>query len=128
MILFLDDDTTRITQFLAHCKEDVIVVRTAHAAIRVLESMPNNISVAFLDHDLGDEAYVPEDEENTGSEVVRYITRMGSMIERFVCHSMNVPARKHMVADLKAAGHEVWDAAWNMWDWSMLSSAWKDLE
>jgi len=130
-ILFLDDDTARVSVFLelANGEHDVFVATTAEAAIRWLQG-GLRFDIAFLDHDLEDqhyrdwllgvskESYQPH--ERTGLEVARHVCQMpeGLRPKLVVCHSFNPPARERMVQELRTAGVAVLDAPFGPGMWA----------
>jgi hypothetical protein len=63
--------------------------------------------VLFLDHDLGGEVYVDERNENTGSEVVRWMTDNLPKVNRVIIHSLNHDASLNMMSKLKSCGYNV---------------------
>ena len=129
-ILILDDNEERVHSVLKRIPFDVevVVVRDASTCIDAIAGI--RLDVLFLDHDLGGEVMVKEDEHgNTGTAVVRFLvdhSKHYPEIKRIVCHSMNEPARKRMVADLLKAGYHTWDAPWALWDWKLVPVLWEN--
>lgn len=113
-ILVLEDDEHRITQFrerffsLFNGKDKDLITgvveyaRTAKEAIEFLKETAH-FDVIFLDHDLGDRVFVSSDDENTGSEVVRYLISNSEKYKNtiFIVHSFNQPAAKNMVFNIR---------------------------
>lgn len=132
-ILFLDDNEERIRGVLLRIPFDVevVVVRDASTCIDAIIGMDPD--VLFLDHDLGGEEMVEEDEHgNTGTAVVRFLVDHGAnypSIKRIILHSLNTPARINMKGSLDSTGrYEVWDAPFTAWDWQRFDGAWKNLK
>ena len=103
-ILILEDDLNRIETFKVKLglQHELTFVDTAEAAI---EELHEKFDVVFLDHDLGGEQMVDTADENTGSEVVRWLTETekgnSHVFTSFIIHSMNLPAAKSMENTLK---------------------------
>lgn len=102
-VLFLDDSEYRCKTFRSIVPYVSIVVDAA-SCISKLSSQ--SWDVVFLDHDLGGEVYVSEEDSNTGSEVVRWVVVNKPTIGKFIVHSLNEPARANMVSKLRGAGYE----------------------
>lgn len=102
-VLFLDDNDERGRRFLAAFPA-AKWVKTAGEAIMELGS--GRYNEAFLDHDLGGEAYVESGREDCGMEVVRYIETSRPKLSAVVIHSHNQPAAASMVIALQKAGYE----------------------
>lgn len=108
-ILILEDDMNRIETFgkyLSVNEFDMTFVVTAAEAIAHLEE--DEFDVVFLDHDLGGEVYVDTADKNTGSEVVRWLTRPPLLRPPvMIVHSMNTPAAQSMELALADDGYTV---------------------
>lgn len=106
MILFLDDCPHRRSAAAAHLPR---VLTTSRARIAI-ETLPDaRFTVAYLDHDLGDESGDPRSEDPdgmTGLDVARWIAANRTDL-RIVVHSMNQPAATRMAGVLRDAGVEV---------------------
>ena len=90
-ILILEDNPERIKIFQKNLMDETIVVEhTEYACVANCLLEDKKWDVLFLDHDLGGEAYVSTDNENTGSGVARYLAnhpdRKPPLI---IIHSMN---------------------------------------
>lgn len=117
-VLFLDDDPYRQHTFRSSVPFATIV-ETAQAAIARLETLNDGEEwhFVFLDHDLGGEAFVESDREDTGMEVVRWIIANQPRIGLVVCHSLNGPARANMVSLLRQSSYAVFNMPFNtFWD------------
>jgi len=102
-ILFLDDDPTRCRIF-RRMQPDAIIVNTARECIDQLRR-PETWFEVHLDHDLGGQHYQDTAEENSGSEVVRWILMNKPDVRTFVVHSFNGPAAIAMRDALRKAGY-----------------------
>ena len=100
-ILFLDDLPERSAEFLSVVPHGDCVDTAAACIARLAEGW----DVVLLDHDLGGQAFVDPQEEDTGSGVVRWVVANRPAVGRFVVHSLNEEAGRRMVADLRAAGY-----------------------
>jgi CheY-like chemotaxis protein len=103
--LILEDDPARWEIFkMALLGHDLTIVDTAQAAKD--EIAANVYDAIFLDHDLGGETYVSEANENTGSEVARFLAgSTGDILNTpIIIHSMNIPAARGMLSKLQSAG------------------------
>jgi CheY-like chemotaxis protein len=97
-ILLLDDNAHRITFFQNALQEHKLTVcRHARAAIRALKKA--SFDIIFLDHDLRDEPADPDD-ENSGSEVARFIANHEIECPCIVLHTENRAGRESMEAIL----------------------------
>lgn len=111
-ILILEDDQNRIATFRNKLSRHTLVfVETASDAIATIKGaaeVGSAFDVIFLDHDLGGEAYVDPSNQNTGSEVVRWLTSYGGVLEQpyIIIHSMNHPAATSMQKALDRDGYE----------------------
>lgn len=103
-ILVLDDDKKRLERFRRKYP-NAVLVETAEKCIQALQSWP--FDVIYLDHDLGGETYVPEEREDTGSGVARFLAE-GVHKQRkdayIICHSPNFDGRMNMISILRLAG------------------------
>jgi len=118
-ILVLEDDETRITHFRErfhslflvgentgkHMSE-ICYARTAQDAIEFLKETAH-FDIIFLDHDLGDRVFVSSDDENTGSEVVRYLVEHSNEYSntRFIIHSFNPIGAESMFNSIREHIH-----------------------
>lgn len=113
-ILVLEDDENRIIQFKERFfslfngkNKDLIigVVEYARTAKEAIEFLKETIhyDIIFLDHDLGGRVFVSSDDENTGSEVVRYLVENANQYAntRFIIHSFNPIGAKSMLNNIK---------------------------
>jgi CheY-like chemotaxis protein len=97
-ILLLDDNQHRITFFQNGLKQHKLTVcRHARAAIKALKD--HSFDLIFLDHDLDRKAADPED-ENSGSEVARYIADHQVEYRCVILHTENRVGREAMQAIL----------------------------
>jgi len=120
-ILVLEDDDTRITHFrerffsLFHSgnlegtgkyMSEVCYAKTAQEAIEFLKEIAH-FDIIFLDHDLGQRTFVSPDDENTGSEVVRYLVEHSNEYSntRFIIHSFNPIGAESMFNNIKEHIH-----------------------
>ena len=102
-VLFLDDDETRATIFLAMCPH-AVWVQTAADCIAELEQTWDEI---HLDHDLGGEQFVDTDRDDCGMEVVRWIClthRPHLRATKFFIHSHNPLAATVMGVRMSVSG------------------------
>jgi len=100
-VLFLDDNPNRIKNFRSRVPYATIV-ETAHDCI---EQLNNDWDVVFLDHDLGGEIFVDPEQDNTGSEVIRWIEVNKPKIQKVIVHTCNHEVSDKMINDLIAAGY-----------------------
>lgn len=100
-ILILEDDPNRHELFkrklIGH---GLTIAETAAQAIVMLQAY--QFDLIFLDHDLGGETFVSENNKNTGSEVVRWMLENCITKAPIVIHSMNDPAASSMMNKLNA--------------------------
>lgn len=97
-ILLLDDNSHRIMFFQNGLKKHKLTIcRHARAAIKALKD--TSFDIIFLDHDLEGEP-AESDEENSGSEVARFIAEQGIKCKCIVLHSENRVGRDSMAAIL----------------------------
>lgn len=93
-ILLLDDNSHRITFFQTALKKHKLTVcRHARAAIRALKD--TSFDIIFLDHDLRGEPVDPVD-ENSGSEVARFIADHEIECDCIILHTENRIGRESM--------------------------------
>ena len=97
-ILILEDKDERLKQFNDNlCSEDnqLMMVKEAVYAIDYLSN--EKWDVLFLDHDLGGQINVSSENENTGSEVARFLKQHPFLIPNLVIlHSLNMIGCKYM--------------------------------
>lgn len=97
-ILILEDDKNRIVTFRDKLSRHTLVfVKTAADAIALIQGEAEAgaaFDVIFLDHDLGGQTFVSTADENTGSEVVRWMITYSGVLQHpyVIIHSMNFPA------------------------------------
>lgn len=103
-LIFLDDDENRCNLVRKKLPGMVKYAHTAQDCIKRIQEM-EEISILFLDHDLGGEVYVDTDREDCGMEVVRWIENNNPLIRNIVVHSMNKPAADEMVQRLQDASY-----------------------
>lgn len=107
-ILVLEDDPYRYEVFKDALGRRSVLKWTdnALAAIEALEK--EDFDIIFLDHDLGGLTFVSESDENTGSEVVRWLTKNFKAEEQpcIIIHSLNGPAAISMKSKLESVGYE----------------------
>lgn len=73
-VFILEDDPIRIKWFKRNLiGVDYTIVDNAPDAIAELKELDNDYTVIFLDHDLGGKQYVSTKDDNTGSEVARFL-------------------------------------------------------
>jgi len=105
MIIFLDDDKQRCRAFKRFAGCPSTIVHTAQDCIKAIQET-DDISILFLDHDLGGEVYVNSAREDCGMEVVRWIVANNPPIRTIIVHSLNAPAAQSMVVALKRAQYD----------------------
>ena len=92
-ILLLGDNQHRISFFQNGLKQNKLTVcRHARAAIKALKQ--KQFDVIFLDHDLDEDT--DPDNENSGSEVARFIADHGVECGNIILHSENRVGRESM--------------------------------
>lgn len=104
LVLFLDDDPGRWELFKTSCPYKAVLATTATACIRQLKY--RKFDMVFLDHDLDNKIFVNPEDENTGSEVVRWLE--ANPIDEdteFIVHTLNEPAGLNMVRTLRNLGY-----------------------
>src|SRR5688572_19589293 len=100
-ILLLDDSSHRIAYFQNALKgHKLTVCRHARAATRALKDA--SFDIIFLDHDLRNEVVDPDD-ENSGSEVARYIADHEIECACIILHTENCVGRESMEAILSTS-------------------------
>lgn len=107
--LILEDDEIRMKEFYQRIKEvsnenleiELFETDQASEAIQFLKDI--KFDIIFLDHDLGGETYVDENNKNTGSEVARFIESSGIDFSKssVIIHSMNDIAAESMFKKIK---------------------------
>ena len=111
-ILVLDDDAGRQRAFGQRLMNHTLTqVVNFHQVVRALQTEPK-FDLAFLDHDLGEQAYADQegdylDSEKTGSDVARFIARelpKEKYPDRIIVHSWNSVGSKRMVELLQDVG------------------------
>lgn len=104
--LVLDDDKSRMAKFFLAKKqgEELRQVWGAEECIQDLKS--EEWDLVSLDHDLRGQPYDDPTEENSGSEVVRWIVANKPKVKEFVVHSYNFKAAPSMVKALQEAGYK----------------------
>lgn len=123
-ILFLDDNDLRIqateNKFCEVQPSDSIssltCVTTAEDTINKLQD-GTKWDFISLDHDLGGNTFMDSNREDTGMEVVRWITRNMKAKEYdgvIRVHSWNVPAGKRMTETLKMYGFKCYYEPFNV--------------
>ena len=60
-------------------------------------------SLVFLDHDLGNQAFVPVKDKNTGSEAARWLSNKANKEDIFIIHSLNSVGADYMHKSLTSA-------------------------
>jgi len=66
----------------------VTITKTAQEAIKLIE-FKNSFDMYFLDHDLGNRAFVSSSDLNTGYQVALHLKKLGSKGEGVIIHSLN---------------------------------------
>lgn len=112
LILFLDDDSDRHARFTNHFSFGPKMVWSAAECISELGKQ--NFDLVFLDHDLRGIHFDDPDNENSGSEVVRWIVAYKPTVKEFVVHSYNHVQAPKMVKNLIDAGYK---ASWKPFDY-----------
>jgi len=114
-ILILEDDQERIKCFrdrFSEIKKDdlslITYIENAQICIDMLSR--NKFDFLFLDHDLDGRVYVSTDEENTGSEVARWIERNSDKLvsesgkkTRIIIHSYNEYGANYMLDKIEGS-------------------------
>ncbi len=104
MVLFLDDDDSRITKarqdFIGH---SFVAVKTAQEAIEELSR--RQFDLVCLDHDLGDQVMV-DSGPGTGYEVAQFIAQMpiDERPQAIMVHSFNPVGAQNMIVALAENG------------------------
>lgn len=100
-ILLLDDNAHRIAFFQNALKQHKLTIcRHARVATRALKDA--TFDIIFLDHDLRNEVVDPDD-ENSGSEVARYIAEHKIACSCIILHTENRLGRASMEAILSSS-------------------------
>jgi CheY-like chemotaxis protein len=100
-ILLLDDSAHRISFFqTALSKHKLTICRHARSAIKALKD--TTFDIIFLDHDLRDKP-VDLDDENSGSEVARYIADHEIACQCIILHTENRIGQQSMETILPQA-------------------------
>jgi len=116
-VLILEDDPhkTRMPAFeekLSQIWAEMTHVETAHECIEIMKK--EKFDWIFLDHDLGGEVFVNTDEENTGSEVARWMSKNWDRFEdsEVVIHSYNSAGAQCMQGHIPKAIYYpgIWNA------------------
>ncbi|MDD5589092.1 MAG: response regulator [Candidatus Nanoarchaeia archaeon] len=101
-IFILEDNTIRIETFkkLATKTWDAsnlkIFIATDVEEGKIILKNNQPFDLAFLDHDLGGEIYVPSENENTGYQLAKFIEKENIKIDTIVIHSHNPSGAKNM--------------------------------
>ena len=105
-IFILEDNLERIKQFrLSLLGNDLTIAKDIDEADQ--EFKPP-YDVFFLDHDLGDRAFVETSDPNTGSAFLREKRVRKALAGKVVIiHSLNIPAAKSMAQTCLDAGAQV---------------------
>ena len=105
-IFVLDDNDERLKSFKKYLPHiygfDCVMVfakDVAEARGKLVEFQP--FDVAFLDHDLGDEIFVPSINPNTGFRVAEFIKDNDIGVAKVFVHSLNAPGSIKMEQLLK---------------------------
>ena len=94
--MLLEDNPHRITFFQNELKKHKLTVcRHAKAAMKALKD--GQFDLIFLDHDLDSEPIAPDD-ENSGSEVARFIVKEAVTCGLIILHTENRVGREAMIA------------------------------
>lgn len=99
-ILFLDDDAERNRVLKTNTTKLYTWVKTASECIEALKN--EDWDLVLLDHDLGGQQFVDSNREDTGMEVVRWISENKPKIKHVFVHSYNSGAADTMVKSLRA--------------------------
>lgn len=103
-IFVLEDNAERVgyfyKQFLFH---ELTVCNNVGSAFKIL--CAEKFDVMFLDHDLGDLAFVDVESENTGSELCRRMDKTINTDVAVLIHSWNENGAKKMKSLLENNGH-----------------------
>lgn len=109
-IFILEDDLNRIEWFrkVLPKKYDCQLIFTDCAEdAKFLLKMYTDISVLFLDHDLGGNTYVSSEEENTGAGLARWIVKEDLYYDQIIIHSMNSTGSENIFNTLKNNSDDV---------------------
>jgi CheY-like chemotaxis protein len=104
-ILILEDMANRIDIFKKKLKgHDLYFFDEADDAIEALRLMNEKPwDMIFLDHDLGQEMFVPSSHHNTGYTVAKFIAENDVKFNQIIIHSMNPAGAQNMKSVLKKA-------------------------
>ena len=109
-ILIVEDTQYRIDWFSAHFSgpwmDNCLTVCT-DAAGAINQLSEHVFDLVLLDHDLSGRMWVPPEDPDTGSEVVRYLVKNKQPIPLIIVHSHNEPRALEMTAALMNAGYAV---------------------
>ncbi len=103
--LVLDDDKSRMAKFF-YLKGDDDLMRVWNAKDCISSLKLEEWDLVSLDHDLRGQPYDDPTEENSGSEVVRWIVANKPKVKEFVVHSYNHLQAPKMVESLIGAGYK----------------------
>lgn len=103
-ILILEDNLERQEQFRKNLVgHNIEITDSSKTAIEKLSS--EKWQLLFLDHDLGNQVYVPSG-ENTGFEVAEFLKFNNQhMPQNIIVHSLNVPGSQNIIGVLPNAIH-----------------------
>jgi hypothetical protein len=100
-VFILEDDEERIDWF----KKNLVCDLTIATDISEKDKFEPPYDILFLDHDLGNEIYVPIDAENTGSTFC--LTIIKSILNKdtkIIIHSLNTGGAENMMRILQKSG------------------------
>ena len=104
LIFVLEDNDERAKWFMEAFKDHKLVLANhVDVAMPILDTI--KFDVLFLDHDLGNKAYVPVTEHNTGSTIANMLRTSANKATPVVVHSWNCPAAKFMLELLRSHQH-----------------------
>lgn len=115
-ILVLDDDIERLKLFKEfidlyrlETNNKILYEFTSDADECISKMKDEQFDIFFLDHDLGGLTHVNSVEENTGSEVSRWIVDNKDIVTGrvFIIHSFNPVGAKYMYDRLKTISEDV---------------------
>ena len=105
-VFVLDDMEVRLEWFrtrLCHkYKAIVVTAKTVSEAITCFE-MHNDFDAIFLDHDLGERAFVDSSDPETGFQVAKYIRDNNINAKLIVVHSLNYGGAMNILSVLPSA-------------------------
>jgi len=106
-IFILEDDPARMISF----RKKLVGIDIVHADnvsdAKVLLKANTDLSVLFLDHDLGGKQFVSTSDKNTGSELARWIHEENLFFDQIVIHSLNPVGALYMRLTLSSSAREV---------------------